>query len=131
MEISTFQIRADAIARAEYSENGVAYAITDGYSADAQVINAQVADQLLNVKGVKASFAAGRNNANKTVISGRSLGGINIQVIMENFAGGGHLNSAGAQVDDSPENVISQVKEVVDKYLDEQNKMKEKEEEDQ
>ena len=50
---------------------------------------------------------------------------------MENFAGGGHLNSAGAQVDDSPENVISQVKEVVDKYLDEQNKMKEKEEEDQ
>lgn len=131
MEISTFQIRADAIARAEYSENGVAYAITDGYSADAQVINAQVADQLLNVKGVKASFAAGRNNANKTVISGRSLGGINVQVIMENFAGGGHLNSAGAQVDDSPENVISQVKEVVDKYLDEQNKMKEKEEEDQ
>lgn len=127
MEISTFQMRADAIAHAEYTEDGVAYAITEGYSADAQVINAQVADQLLNVKGVRASFAAGKNNNNKTVVSGRSLGGINVQVILERFNGGGHLNSAGAQVDEPPEEVIGQIKEVISEYVEEQNRKKEKE----
>ena len=91
--------------------------ISQGYSTDAQIINAQVADELLMVKGVKASFAAGRNDKGKTVVSARSLGEVNVQVLMERFNGGGHLNSAGAQVDMSPEEVIAELKEMIPEYL--------------
>lgn len=120
-EVTSFQMRAEAIASAEYMDEGVALSISQGYSTDAQIINAQVADQLLMVKGVKASFAAGRNDKGKTVISARSLGEVNVQVIMEEFNGGGHLNSAGAQVDISPEEVIESLKTMIPKYLGTEN----------
>ena len=51
------------------------------YNRDAQIINSQVADELLNIKGVKASFVAGKNDSGKTVVSARSLGELNVQVI--------------------------------------------------
>ena len=98
-------------------DEGVALSISQGYSTDAQIINAQVADELLMVKGVKASFAAGKNDKGKTVISARSLGEVNVQVIMERFNGGGHLNSAGAQTDMEPEEVIAELKKIVPEYL--------------
>ena len=110
-------MRAEAVAGAEYMDEGAALSISQGYSTDAQIINAQVADELLMVKGVKASFAAGRNDKGKTVVSARSLGEVNVQVLMERFNGGGHLNSAGAQVDMSPEEVIAELKEMIPEYL--------------
>jgi len=58
---------------------------------DEQVICAQVADQLLTVRGVKASFVAGINGEGRTVISARSLGEVNVQTVMEKFNGGGQL----------------------------------------
>lgn len=116
-EVTAFQMRAEAVAGAEYMDEGVALSISQGYSTDAQIINAQVADELLMVKGVKASFAAGRNDKGKTVVSARSLGEVNVQVLMERFNGGGHLNSAGAQVDMSPEEVIAELKEMIPEYL--------------
>ena len=79
-EVTSFQMRAEAVANAEYMDEGVALSISQGYSTDAQIINAQVADELLMVKGVKASFAAGKNDKGKTVISARSLGEVNVQV---------------------------------------------------
>ena len=116
-EVTSFQMRAEAVANAEYMDEGVALSISQGYSTDAQIINAQVADELLMVKGVKASFAAGKNDKGKTVISARSLGEVNVQVIMERFNGGGHLNSAGAQTDMEPEEVIAELKKIVPEYL--------------
>ena len=116
-EVTAFQMRAEAVAGAEYMDEGVALSISQGYSTDAQIINAQVADELLMVKGVKVSFAAGRNDKGKTVVSARSLGEVNVQVLMERFNGGGHLNSAGAQVDMSPEEVIAELKEMIPEYL--------------
>ena len=116
-EVTAFQMRAEAVAGAEYMDEGAALSISQGYSTDAQIINAQVADELLMVKGVKASFAAGRNDKGKTVVSARSLGEVNVQVLMERFNGGGHLNSAGAQVDMSPEEVIAELKEMIPEYL--------------
>ena len=47
------------------------------------------------------------------VISARSLGELNVQVIMEKLGGGGHLTTAGAQVDCSPEEVISKVLDII------------------
>lgn len=112
-EVGSFQAKAEAIAKAEYLAGGIAMAISEGRSPDAQIINAQVADELLMVKGVRASFVMGENDRGKTVVSARSLGKLNVQVIMEKFGGGGHLSSAGAQVDISPEETKEKLKEII------------------
>ena len=89
-------------------------AVCDKRHADEQVICAQVADELLTIKGMKASFVAGVNNEGKTVISARSLGEVNVQLIMERFNGGGHLTTAAAQVDISPEEAIEKILEIME-----------------
>lgn len=119
-EVTTFQMKAEAIANAEYWDNGVAVSVSEGYSTDIQIINSQVADQLLMVKGVKASFAIGKNNKLMTVVSARSLGEVNVQVIMERFGGGGHLSSAGAQVDLSTEAFAEELKRILPEYIKEE-----------
>ncbi len=112
-----FRIKATAIANAEYFENGMVYAKTEGHSAISTIINAQVADELLMVKGVKASFVLGKNVKNQTIISARSLGEINVQVLMEKFGGGGHFTSAAAQVDGEYDEVRPELEKVIDEYL--------------
>ena len=90
--------------------------ICEGYNREAQIINSQVADELLNIKGIRASFVAGKNMNGKTVVSARSLGALNVQLIMEKLGGGGHLTTAGAQVDCSPEEVLEKVQKLVEEY---------------
>ena len=76
-----------------------------------------MADELLNVKGVKVSFVAGYDHEGATLVSARSLGEVNVQVLMEEIGGGGHLTTAGAQVDDTPENIIKVVREKAELQL--------------
>ncbi len=113
IDMESFRVRARAIASAAIHSNGVATSICEGENREAQIIHSQVADELLNIKDVRASFVAGRNDKGKTVISARSLGEINVQVIMEKLGGGGHLTTAGAQVDMTPEEVLEYVKKAV------------------
>ena len=108
-EKESFMIKAHALADAKSHENGIMTAICNKKHSDEQVICAQVADQLLTLRGTRASFVAGINNEGKTVISARSLGQVNVQIIMEKFNGGGHLTTAAAQVDISPEEAISEI----------------------
>lgn len=110
----SFAIKTKALADAVFYENGIMTSICRTKHADEQVICAQVADELLTVKGVKASFVAGINNEGRTVVSARSLGEVNVQVIMEKFNGGGHLTTAAAQVDISPEEVIEKILEYME-----------------
>lgn len=112
-DMEMFRVRAKSIASAELHNNGVATSLCEGYNRDAQIINSQVADELLNIKGVKASFVAGKNDSGKTVVSARSLGELNVQVIMEKLGGGGHLTTAGAQVEESPEDVLEVIKNII------------------
>ncbi len=112
-DIESFRLRAKGIADAEVKENGIATSICRGRNRDAQVINSQVADELLNIKGVRASFVAGVNESGKTVVSARSLGDVNVQVIMEQLGGGGHLTTAGAQVEMSPEEALDKIQEIL------------------
>ena len=113
MEQTDFKSKASALARADFTENGVAYATTRGHTGNSQIINAQVADELLMVKGVKASFVLGTNEKNQTIISARSLGEINVQYLMEKFGGGGHFTSSAAQVEQPLEVVEEQLKKIV------------------
>ncbi|MEE0741994.1 MAG: DHH family phosphoesterase [Emergencia sp.] len=110
-DMDNFRVRARCIAAAEFHDSGIATSVCEGWNQDAQVINSQVADELLNIKGIKASFVAGRTEKGRTVVSARSLGERNVQIIMEKLGGGGHLTTAGAQVDMSPEEAIQKVLE--------------------
>ena len=112
-DMDAFRVRARSIAAAQLHDNGIATSVCEGYNRDAQIINSQVADELLNIKGVRASFVASRNDAGKTVVSARSLGALNVQVIMEKLGGGGHLTTAGAQVEESPEEVLELIKHII------------------
>ena len=112
-DMESFKVRAKCIAAADFYENGIATSVCEGLNEDAQIINSQVADELLNIKGIKASFVAGRTTKGETVISARSLGELNVQVIMEKIGGGGHLTTAGAQVEYSPEEAIEKVLELI------------------
>lgn len=110
----SFMIRARALAEAHFYEDGIVVSLCSQAHPDEQVICAQVADQLLTVRGVKASFVAGTNGEGRTVISARSLGEINVQTVMEKFNGGGHLTTAAAQVDISPGEAIRKVLEIME-----------------
>ena len=77
---------------------------------------AQAADELLNIKGIKASFVLSPND-NKIVISGRSLGDINVQMILEKLGGGGSMTIAGAQVPGvTLDEAVIKLKEAIDEY---------------
>lgn len=113
-DLESFKIKSRCINDAKFYDEGIAMSICKGENEDAQVINSTVADELLTIKGIKASFVAGKNQQGTTVISARSLGEMNVQIIMEKLGGGGHLTTAGAQSDDlSPEELIEKVKELV------------------
>lgn len=62
------------------------------------VICAKAADELLTISNITASFVIG-NLGDRVCISGRSIGDINVQIILEKLGGGGHITLAGAQVE--------------------------------
>ena len=76
---------------------------------NAQIIAAQIADELLSIKGVKVGFVAAKDAGGETIMSARSLGEVNVQVLMERLGGGGHLTTAGAQMNGSPEEAIKKL----------------------
>ncbi|MCI7145381.1 MAG: DHH family phosphoesterase [Clostridiales bacterium] len=108
---SNFRARAEGIANARIIEGGIAMSICSNVTGNTQIINSQVADELLTIKGIEASFVAGSDRMGGTVISARSLGNINVQKIMEHFGGGGHMNTAGARVDCPPEEILDKIEE--------------------
>ncbi|MDI9491452.1 MAG: DHH family phosphoesterase [Bacillota bacterium] len=112
VRLDFFQKKVNLIASAEILENGVAIAYTKDYDPAMQVLTSQVADELLDMKGVQAAFVAGRGK-NITMLSGRSMGQINVQTILEKLGGGGHLTIAGAQLETSPEEAIHQVVQIM------------------
>lgn len=112
------QLKAKALSEAVFTNNGVALASLDGKRSDSQLLCAQLADLLLTIKGVKASFALGRDMERRTVISARSLGDVNVQVIMEKLGGGGHLTNAAAQVDISIEGAMKKIMEITEENIE-------------
>ena len=79
------------------------------------VIAAQAADELLNITGILASFVLCKVE-DVVMISGRSMGDINVQAILEKVGGGGHLTFAGAQlvgitIDEAKEKLIQSINE--------------------
>lgn len=113
VDASFFKQKMALVSGAQITGEGIAVAWTEQRDPNMQVIAAQAADELLNIKGVLASFVAGVNAQGLTVISGRSFGEVNVQTILEKLGGGGHLTTAGAQVVDSPDQAILQIEEII------------------
>ncbi len=106
------QKKFNIIASAEILPGGFAVAYTKESDPSMQVLAAQAADELLDMKGVVAAFAAGRGK-DQTMVSARAAAGVNVQTIMEQLGGGGHMNIAAAQVSESPEEAIQRIVEIL------------------
>ncbi len=104
------------IVESSYLYKGCAIAISDELEPDMSVVLPMAANDLLTIDGVDASFVivAKASGAN---ISARSMGALNVQVILEPLGGGGHLTMAGAQLKDcSVKEAERQIKEQIDLY---------------
>ena len=83
---------------------------------------AQAADELLGIKGVAASFVTARES-DSVFVSGRSVGKVNVQLILEKLGGGGSRSSAGLQVHrSSVETVVVELKAAIDEYFESEKK---------
>jgi c-di-AMP phosphodiesterase-like protein len=115
-----YKAKADAVSQAEIYKK--CYAISTCTSEEIQsptIVGAQAANELLNIRGIKASFVLTDYN-NIIYISARSIDEVNVQVIMEKLGGGGHMSVAGCQLENSsiPE-AIGLLKQTLDKMTEE------------
>lgn len=97
-DLSTYNMISEIVAKSELVGDSIAISIYENEDKDANIICAKAADELLTISDITASFVIG-NCGDKICISGRSLGDINVQVILEKLGGGGHITLAGAQVE--------------------------------
>lgn len=114
-DLEVFRTRAIIVGEAERYRGDIAVASTDVENEQIQLIAAQAANDLLDIKGILASFVIARSDAGITFVSGRSLGEVNVQIILETIGGGGHLEVAGAQFKDK---TVAEVKEMLIKAID-------------
>ena len=97
-DLETYNKISEIVANAEVINDTIGISIYDKEEPDTSLICAKSADELLTISNITASFVIG-NLGDKICISGRSIGDINVQLILEKLGGGGHITLAGAQVE--------------------------------
>ena len=116
-DLSDMISRYDIIRRAEMYRDDIALAVIPQDGVD-RVAAAQAADELLTLKGVKASFVVYSSGEN-VLMSARSLGEINVQVILETLGGGGNSTTAGGKVENATVlDVRQRLTEAIDDYFE-------------
>ncbi len=117
-DVLEYKARAEVVSHAEVYKQ---FAISECKAEELPsplVLGAQAADELLNIRGVKASFVL-TDYQGQVNISARSIDEVNVQLIMEKMGGGGHLNNAACQIKDARvEDVISTLKQTIDSMLE-------------
>ncbi len=118
-DIDTYIKRSKLIETVELYREGIAIASAEENEVYNPVTIAQAADILLTMDQVTASFVISKRAENLVGISARSLGEINVQIIMEALGGGGHLSNAAVQLE-GYEVVEAELKlkQVIDEYLE-------------
>ena len=114
-DMYTYRQLAEGVLNAEVYLNSFAISSVQPEASDAPtVVAAKVANDLLNVEGIRASFVVTEMDGT-AYISARSVDDVNVQVVMEKLGGGGHANIAGAQLPGITDGqAISQIKELLD-----------------
>ncbi|MBP3929263.1 MAG: DHH family phosphoesterase [Peptostreptococcaceae bacterium] len=116
-----FVTKAEIIQSAKVIDEKICLAYSKAEVSNINIIVAQAADELLNIKNVEASFVLGKTKSGTIFVSARSLGSINVHVLMEKLGGGGHIDIAGAQIEDtSLEEGYNKVLDIINKYLEEE-----------
>ena len=118
-DVATYIKRSKLIESVIFYRDGLAIAKGPENEIFNQVLIAQAADTLLTMDGVLASFVLSKRSPEMVGISARSLGDVNVQVIMESLQGGGHLTNAATQMTGlSIEGAEEQLKQAIDEYFE-------------
>ena len=106
----TYVTKVDIVKNAKFYKDNIAISMTDAQHKDMPIIAAQAADELLSISCIVDGVV---------MISGRSMGDINVQTILEKIGGGGHLTFAGAQIAGVElEEAKSRLLDSIDEYLE-------------
>ena len=97
-DLKNYSEIADIVKNAEIINDTIGISIYDKEDKNANLICAKAADELLTISDITASFVLGKVGE-KIFVSGRSIGDINVQIILEKLGGGGHITVAGAQLE--------------------------------
>ena len=119
-DMAAYKARAEAVRHAEVYRGAFAISVCPADNVESPtIVGAQAANELLNIVGIKASFVLTEYQG-KIYVSSRSIDEINVQLIMERLGGGGHLNVAGAQIENaSVEEVKRRIEDILDIMIDE------------
>lgn len=113
-DLQEYIAKADIIKHARMIHGHIALAVAEPNRKIPQLLIAQVADTLLNMTNVQASFVISERPDGLIGISARSLGTMNVQVVMERLGGGGHLTNAATQLEGTQEEAEKQLLAVLD-----------------
>lgn len=114
-----YRLKADIISSAEQYNGTIVAVCREPGSKETRIAAAQAADELLSIKGAKASFTLFADGTSVN-ISARSLGDFNVQLVMEKLGGGGHMTMAGASLKEtSLSDAIGILRRAIDQYLQE------------
>ncbi len=94
--IDNYKLKACIVTEAQLYSDNIAISLFSGVVP--HIVVAEAADEMLEINDIKASFVVARSEDGTVIISGRSLGEVNVQVILEKLGGGGHMMASGAQL---------------------------------
>lgn len=118
-DMSTYIARSEAVKNATIIGGSIAISVCREKGDSTSLVVPQAADELLNIKGINASFVIAKSG-DDCIISGRSRGEINVQLVLERLGGGGHLTVAGARLANcSLEDAKKKVIDAITKYQEE------------
>lgn len=119
-DANDYKAKADAVSQAEIYRQYFAISVCVGEDVlSPTVVGAQAANELLNIKGIKASFVL-TDYQGKIYVSARSIDEVNVQIIMERLGGGGHMSIAGCQFEGvGMAEAIGSLKATIDNMLEE------------
>jgi len=113
-DMTDYVLKAKIVANAQRYKDVIAISTCEEDIEDTNILASQAADELLNISGIKASFVICKND-NEVVVSGRSFGDYNVQIVLEKIGGGGHMTIAGAQFKDTTvQAVLEKLKSAID-----------------
>lgn len=118
-DMEEYKAKAETISNMEVYKNNFAFAVSPSEGiASPTIVAAQAANEMLDIKGIKASFVFTDYNG-QIYISARSIDEVNVQIIMEKLGGGGHMSTAGAQIKDvKMEEAIELVKNTLNEMIE-------------
>ncbi len=119
-DLDSYNLKAEIIRQAEIVDK---IALAKVYEIDDVLLSAQAADELANFKDINAAFVLTAQD-NDIIINGRSLKELNVQMILEELGGGGHMTMAGAKLADTDmDTALEQLMEAINKHRKEENSL--------